>query len=162
ITSAAVEFRVPKQWLLDMGFNAKQVLLFRHSAGSWDRMRVVVFDEDSIYYYYSADLPAFSLFAIAAEKFEEAGKRPAAEEALASLPNATAAQEKSVSDVSQQKQAVPVLKAFFSERRFKLAAAAVVAVIALFAILFFKIIRKLKEQESVSDFVSRTFRKGRK
>ena len=152
ISEAGIEFRVPKGWLSDEGFVARDVVMFRFSGGSWDRLGAVLFGEDEAYYHYSAGLPAFSLFAVAAVG------APAKNVTAWQLRNETAA----LANFSvAPPQAVPAAHAPFVEGRERGVFAAVAAVLILFAVLFALNARKLRQQEMIDDFVSGLFRKRR-
>ncbi|MBI2143944.1 S8 family serine peptidase [Candidatus Woesearchaeota archaeon] len=160
ISWAGVEFRVPKQWLLDGGFKPKDVSLFRYSASSWDSMPVLLFSEDNSFYYYSAELPAFSLFAIAAEK----GQGEDASETESAMPAVKIPMEAPVADVSSQGSvSQPGQQAAKQPPFIRSAAAAVIlaVLLALFAAFaaFMKIWWRLRQEERIKDFISR---KGRK
>jgi len=68
ISQAQVQFKVPGSWLAEHGFSPQDVVLMRYFASSWGRMKTAAAGSDGSYYYYSADLPGFSVFAITAEK----------------------------------------------------------------------------------------------
>ncbi|MBI2549589.1 S8 family serine peptidase [Candidatus Woesearchaeota archaeon] len=156
IADAGVEFRVPKLWLVQNSFKPKGVSLLRHSAGSWDRMMIVLIGEDSSYYYYSAELPAFSLFAVAAEAVPE----QAAVNRTVSVPakHKVANESTNVSQPAVQ----PGRPSIISGSNARLAAAFAAAVLLFFIILFFIIFRRLREKERISEFVSESSRRGRR
>ncbi|MBI2143433.1 PGF-pre-PGF domain-containing protein, partial [Candidatus Woesearchaeota archaeon] len=158
ISDAGIEFRVPKDWLSGSGFGSRQVFLYRYSGGSWDRMRTVLFSEDSNYSYYSAELPAFSLFAVAAEE----AKAPAA----AVAGNESAQRPQNITVVAAANGTAGISRGEMAERllgkKGKLIIAVVVAALLLFAVVFVINARRLKEREHVSDELSNLFRKARK
>lgn len=159
VSGAGVEFRVPKQWLAGSGFSPRDVALFRYSGGSWDRMKVVLFAEDSDYYFYSAELPAFSLFAVAGERAVKPEAAPAANETLPQNVSAAEA-NKSVAAVPAPETSLAV--SLLSGKKGRVIMAIAAAVVILFAFIFIRGMRKLREQEKVSDFVSRASRRARK
>lgn len=161
ISNAGVEFRVPKQWLSGSGFSPREVALFRYSGGSWDRMQVVLFAEDSDYYFYSAGLPAFSLFAIAGERIAKPEAAPAVNETV--LPqNIPAAEAASKSAAGVPAPEASVVGSMLSGKKGKIIIAIVAAALILFAFIFVRSTRLLREQEKISDFVSKSSRKARK
>lgn len=159
ISGAGIEFRVPKSWLAGSGFSPREVALFRYSGGSWDRMQAMLFAEDSDYYFYSAELPAFSLFAVAGERAVKPGAAPAANETLP--------QNVSAAEANKPVAAVPAPETSFavsllSGKKGRVIMAIAAAAVILFALIFIRGMRKLREQEKVSDFVSRASRRARK
>ncbi len=156
ISGAGIEFRVPKQWLSGSGFSSRQAFLYRYAGGSWDRMKTALFAEDSDYYFYSAELPAFSLFAVAAEE----ARQPAA------VSNESARQLRNITVVAAANETMEISRGEMAERllgkRGRLVIAAVAAALLLFAAVFAMNARRLKERERISDELSKLFRRARK
>jgi PGF-pre-PGF domain-containing protein len=67
LEGATLEFKVQKSWLTDNGIDKSNIALFHldESAGTWGELSSVYKEEDATYYYYEAQVPSFSYFAIA-------------------------------------------------------------------------------------------------
>lgn len=68
INYVIIKFRVVKTWLTQNGFVSDDVLLQRYSNGVWTKLSTEMVEEDDEYYYFEAQSPGFSYFAITAEK----------------------------------------------------------------------------------------------
>ena len=64
-SSAEVTFKVSKQWLEDNNADPASVKLYRYSSGSWSELKTSRIGNDVNNYYYKAQTPGFSPFAIA-------------------------------------------------------------------------------------------------
>ena len=67
VASANVRFKVDKTWVTSNNLDSSKVKLHRYVSGSWQALETTLESEDSIRYYYSAETPGFSYFAIAGE-----------------------------------------------------------------------------------------------
>ncbi|MEK6837621.1 MAG: PGF-pre-PGF domain-containing protein, partial [Nanoarchaeota archaeon] len=137
IAAAGVEFRIPKLWLVQNGFKPKEIFLLRYSAGSWDRMVTVLIGEDSSYYYYSAELPGFSVFAVAAEAVPEpvAAAVFFGNETEAQAANITAGEVSNLT-VSTPKSDASLLMALLSGPKVRVIALSALAILLLLAVFF--------------------------
>lgn len=61
-----IEFKVPKSWFTDNGYDPNTVKLQRYDSG-WNALATTQTSSDADYYHYSATTPGFSYFAITAE-----------------------------------------------------------------------------------------------
>lgn len=64
-SSAEVSFKVSKQWLEDNNAEPESVKLYRYSGGSWSELKTSRIGTDVNNYYFKAQTPGFSPFAIA-------------------------------------------------------------------------------------------------
>ena len=68
ISKGIIKFKVKKSWLTDKGYGKDTVALHRYYNNKWDKLTTTGYSGDLTYYYYSAESPGFSTFAITAEK----------------------------------------------------------------------------------------------
>lgn len=70
VKSAVISFRVEKKWISDNGVNASRVSLQRYAAAEekWEGFAVVLAKEDSLYFYYSAEVTGLSVFSVTGMK----------------------------------------------------------------------------------------------
>lgn len=66
LEGATLRYKVQKNWLTDNSLDKASVGLYRfdESAGKWNEMTSTYVKEDDTYYYYDAQVPGFSYFAI--------------------------------------------------------------------------------------------------
>ncbi len=64
VSSAALRFRIPKEWLRENNVSPEEVILLRYS-GEWEEFNPLMEGEDLRYVYYKASVPGLSLFAVA-------------------------------------------------------------------------------------------------
>ncbi|MDP3918413.1 MAG: S8 family serine peptidase [Nanoarchaeota archaeon] len=69
IVDSTVNFEVSKNWVLTNNIDKDTIKLLRYTE-SWDELETSFLSEDSNSYNYEADVPGFSYFAIAGEKYE--------------------------------------------------------------------------------------------
>ncbi len=65
--SGTVVFRVPKAWIKRSGYDPNSVALMKFVNGRWIKLKTEKIGEDSKWYYYRAEVPSFSIFAITAK-----------------------------------------------------------------------------------------------
>lgn len=63
VSKASISFKVEKTWVDSNYIDKTKIYLNRYNNG-WGRLSTVLLKEDSKYYYYQADSPGFSVFAI--------------------------------------------------------------------------------------------------
>lgn len=63
IGSAKIKFKVPKAWITSNGVQASKIALYRFTSG-WDMLGTTMISQDSTYYYFEANSPGLSYFAI--------------------------------------------------------------------------------------------------
>ncbi len=85
IATAIIEFKVPKTWFTENSANKESVKLKRYVSNGWHDLTTTYTKAEGDYYYYSANTPGFSFFAIVAtgtgtatalETGEETGETP--------------------------------------------------------------------------------------
>ncbi|GEM_PF-5589122 len=76
IEKAEINFKVDKRWLLDRGYDKLGIVLARYEKGEWTDLSTDFVKEDSDYYYYKAETPGFSYFAIRYEEPEGVEEQP--------------------------------------------------------------------------------------
>ncbi len=64
LDSAEIKFRVEKSWLEENNFNKNNINLYRYYISKWKKLDTDYKIEDDSYYYYEAETPGFSTFAI--------------------------------------------------------------------------------------------------
>ncbi|WP_440955535.1 NosD domain-containing protein [Methanosarcina sp. Mfa9] len=67
IENALIGFKVEKSWIMENGIDLHAVTLYRYHDGVWNALPTVMADEDDEYFYFTAETPGFSPFAIAGE-----------------------------------------------------------------------------------------------
>jgi PGF-pre-PGF domain-containing protein len=74
IQSARIQFKVSKSWIAANNIDTSSIVLTRYAAASgWEDLETTLINEDSEYYYFSAETSALSLFAIAGTQEAAAG-----------------------------------------------------------------------------------------
>ncbi|MDI6721099.1 MAG: PGF-pre-PGF domain-containing protein [Candidatus Aenigmarchaeota archaeon] len=68
IEKAKIKFKVEKSWATSKSVDPNTVALSRYADKKWDKMPTTRTSEDSTFYYYEAETPGFSTFAITGEK----------------------------------------------------------------------------------------------
>ncbi|MBR9677413.1 PGF-pre-PGF domain-containing protein [Candidatus Woesearchaeota archaeon] len=64
IKLAKVRFKVNKEWLVNNSYSAQKVKLYRYST-QWDELKTLMYLQDIEYYYFVAESPGLSYFAVA-------------------------------------------------------------------------------------------------
>jgi PGF-pre-PGF domain-containing protein len=64
VENPVIGFKVEKAWLEDNNIEQDSITLYRYSDKIWQQLPVSLLNEDSSYLYYTADVPAYSFFAI--------------------------------------------------------------------------------------------------
>lgn len=67
IAFVKIKFNVERIWLESNGFDLQTVLLNRYAGGKWTSLQTSLFGKDGEYYYYEAESPGLSYFAITAK-----------------------------------------------------------------------------------------------
>lgn len=67
ISQAKIKFKVEKSWVSKNDIIVSSISLYRYTT-AWDKLNTTKLSEDSNYYYFEAETPAFSYFAIGGEK----------------------------------------------------------------------------------------------
>ncbi|HHI04195.1 MAG TPA: PGF-pre-PGF domain-containing protein, partial [Candidatus Woesearchaeota archaeon] len=68
VSKGIIKFKVRKEWLKDKGYGRDTIVLHRYYNNNWNKLETTRYSEDATYYYYSAESPGFSTFAITAEE----------------------------------------------------------------------------------------------
>ncbi|MBA3064778.1 PGF-pre-PGF domain-containing protein, partial [Candidatus Woesearchaeota archaeon] len=68
VSKGIIKFKVKKEWLTDKGYGKDTVALHRYYTNKWTKLTTTRDSEDTTDYYYSAESPGFSTFAITAEE----------------------------------------------------------------------------------------------
>ncbi|MBI4438752.1 PGF-pre-PGF domain-containing protein [Candidatus Woesearchaeota archaeon] len=68
LSKAAVKFQVLKKWVVDNDIDYSSIVLNRLVNNEWVKLTTAFVKEDSTYYYFEAETPGFSVFAITGEK----------------------------------------------------------------------------------------------
>ncbi|MBI4174116.1 MAG: PGF-pre-PGF domain-containing protein [Candidatus Aenigmarchaeota archaeon] len=71
-----IKFKVPKSWVTSNSVDVATISLFRYSSG-WSKLSTTQTSSDSSDYYFEAESPGFSTFAVAAEKGSPTAPTPA-------------------------------------------------------------------------------------
>ena len=64
LENARINFRVSRAWITEQGVNKNTVTLYRYSQGSWNPLPTTPSREDEVYFYFIAETPGISPFAI--------------------------------------------------------------------------------------------------
>ena len=65
LENARISFRVNRAWLSENGIDENTMTLYRHSENTWNALPTILTGEDKGHFYFSAETPGFSPFAIA-------------------------------------------------------------------------------------------------
>ncbi len=68
IEKAKIKFKVEKSWTKSNNIDSGTVTLNRYADKKWNKLATAKTSEDSTYYYYEAETPGFSTFAVTGEK----------------------------------------------------------------------------------------------
>jgi PGF-pre-PGF domain-containing protein len=68
IDKAMIKFKVKKSWVKDNSIDSNTIALSRYADGKWNKLPTTKLPEDNDYYYYEAESPGLSVFAIIGEK----------------------------------------------------------------------------------------------
>jgi PGF-pre-PGF domain-containing protein len=71
IDKVKIQFEVNKSWINDNNIDPDTVALNRYRVNAWERLQTRKTSEDNDYYYYEAETPGFSTFAISGEVMTE-------------------------------------------------------------------------------------------
>ena len=72
LESPVIGFKVDKSWIEDEGIDPASVVLNRYSGDKWNVLSTTQTKSDDKYYYYQAETPGFSPFAITGVSLDEA------------------------------------------------------------------------------------------
>lgn len=64
LENARVSFRVSRAWVVEQGISENTVTLYRYGQETWNQLSTVLSGEDEVYFYFTAETPGFSSFAI--------------------------------------------------------------------------------------------------
>lgn len=64
LENARISFRVSRAWIAEHRVRENNVILYRHDRGSWNPLPTALNGEDENYFYFTAETPGFSPFAI--------------------------------------------------------------------------------------------------
>ena len=64
LENARVSFRVSKAWITEQAVSESTVVLCRYSENAWNSLPTTLSEEDEVYFYFTAETPGFSPFAI--------------------------------------------------------------------------------------------------
>jgi len=67
VEKATIKFKVKRSWLIDKSYGKDTIALYRYYNNKWNKLTTTRNSQDTIHYYYSAESPGFSTFAITAE-----------------------------------------------------------------------------------------------
>ncbi len=70
IENTLIGFKVEKSWIMENGIDLPSVTLYRYHDNVWNALQTAMADEDDEYFYFTAETPGFSPFAIAGENEE--------------------------------------------------------------------------------------------
>jgi len=65
LENARISFRVNRTWLSENGISENTMVLYRYSDDTWNALPTTLTGEDQDYFYFTAETPGFSPFAIA-------------------------------------------------------------------------------------------------
>ena len=68
LENARIEFRVNKTWISKNSVNKSKITLYRYSEGKWNPLSTVLKEKDTDYFYFTAETPGFSPFAISSHE----------------------------------------------------------------------------------------------
>ncbi|MBI5698512.1 MAG: PGF-pre-PGF domain-containing protein, partial [Thaumarchaeota archaeon] len=71
ISQAKMKFKTEKSWASNNKIDVSTIALYRYTT-SWNKLKTAKLSEDSTYYYFEAETPDFSYFAIGGEKLARA------------------------------------------------------------------------------------------
>lgn len=66
--NASINFRVSRAWIAEQGGSKDTVALYRYSEEVWNSLPTTFSREDEVYFYFTAETPGFSPFAISSMK----------------------------------------------------------------------------------------------
>jgi PGF-pre-PGF domain-containing protein len=64
LENAQINFRVSRAWTVEQKVSEDTVTLYRYSEGKWNSLPTTISKEDEVYFYFTAETPGFSPFAI--------------------------------------------------------------------------------------------------
>jgi PGF-pre-PGF domain-containing protein len=64
LENAMINFRVNRAWITEQGISENTITLYRYSEGSWNPLSTALNGQDEAYFYFTAETPGFSPFAI--------------------------------------------------------------------------------------------------
>jgi len=76
IQSAKIRFRVLKSWMADNGYGTADIVLSRYSNGAWTDLTTRLTNQGTAEYFFEADSPGLSVYAIKAVKAAAAAPSP--------------------------------------------------------------------------------------
>jgi|GEM_PF-3236246 len=103
LSSATLNFKIPVSWFTNTSYDPNAVTLYRNVNNVWVALTTTKVNADSSYYYYSAQTPGFSYFAITAKNLTAVQTEPRTNSGSSSGAAAT--------QVNQTNQTKPVLYA---------------------------------------------------
>lgn len=65
LENARISFRVNRSWLSENGIDENTMTLYRHNENTWNALPTALTGEDEEFFYFTAETPGFSPFAIA-------------------------------------------------------------------------------------------------
>jgi PGF-pre-PGF domain-containing protein len=65
LENARISFRVNRTWLSENGIGESTIILYRYSNNTWNSLPTTLTGEDEAFFYFTAETPGFSPFAIA-------------------------------------------------------------------------------------------------
>lgn len=67
LSGGEFSFSVPKSWVVSNGYNMGDIVMMHYNegAGEWEELTTTLTGEEGGYYYYNAETPSFSWFAVA-------------------------------------------------------------------------------------------------
>lgn len=77
INKVTIKFKVPKSWVTSNSIDPDTIALNRYADGKWNKLPTTKLSEDASYYYFEAESPGLSVFAITGEISAEATTTPA-------------------------------------------------------------------------------------
>ena len=123
LENARITFRVSKSWTSEQNINSSKVTLYRYNQNTWNPLSTVLKGENKDYFYFTADTPGFSPFAISSTEKKSIvipDKFQAKDEKNFTLNNSNQSDEKKENSNSDNKTKRPTS---LPDMRFVLAAA---------------------------------------
>jgi len=120
LENARINFRVPRAWISENNINESAVTLYRYSQDTWNALPTVLSGEDKDYFYFTAETPGFSPFAISSTEISTQSveifqtKNKESQELNESNHSEGEKQKNPDSDIEKEKKDTPGPDVFFT------------------------------------------------